>query len=149
MSLTDSLKKEYCFCPLEGENKMELLENLVHEFSIAYGLDEDQEKSALNAVLEREKLGSTGLENGVAIPHAKVDFIKEPVVSLAVGRKEIDFDSADGKPTSVYFLVFGSPDHPSEHVQVLSQIAQVVKNSTMMRLIKNSKSQEDLISVFF
>lgn len=149
MSLTDSLKKEYCFCPLNGDNKREVISNLVSEFASAYGLSSEEEQAALNAVISRESLGSTGLEHGVAIPHAKVSFIHHPVVALAVGEKEIDFDSADGKPTNVYFLVLGSDEHPSEHVQVLSQIAQVARNATLLRMIKSAKNRDELISLFF
>ena len=103
----------------------------------------------LDAVLKRESLGSTGLEHGIAIPHAKVDFIHEPVVALAVGENEIDFSASDGKPTQVYFLVLGSDEHPSEHVQVLSQIAQISRNSTLLRMIRSAKNRDDLIAIFF
>ena len=149
MSLTDSLKKEYCFCPLKGSDKAEVLMNLIADFAAAYGLDESQEREALDAVLKRESLGSTGLEHGVAIPHAKVSFIHKPVVALAVGENDVDFSSADGKPTRVYFLVLGSDEHPSEHVQVLSQIAQVVKNTTMLNMMRNARTKDDLISIFY
>ena len=108
-----------------------------------------EEREALDAVLKRESLGSTGLEHGVAIPHAKVSFIHKPVVALAVGENDVDFSSADGKPTRVYFLVLGSDEHPSEHVQVLSQIAQVVKNTTMLNMMRNARTKDDLISIFY
>lgn len=149
MSLTDSLKKEYCFCPLKGESKDEVLKNLVAEFSAAYGLNEEEEKTVLDAVLKRESLGSTGLEHGVAIPHAKVSFIHKPVVALAVGEHAVDFASADGNPTQIYFLVLGSDEYPSDHVQVLSQIAQIARNSTLLRLMKSAKNKDELSSIFF
>ena len=149
MSLTDSLKKEFCFCPLKGRSKEEVLLNLLSSFASAYGMSEEEEKEALDAVMKREALGSTGLEHGVAIPHAKVDFIHKPVVAIAVGENEIDFSSADGKPTKVYFLVLGSDEHPSEHVQVLSQIAQIARNSTLLNMIRNSRNKDELASIFF
>lgn len=149
MSLTDSLKKEFCFCPLKGRSKEEVLSNLLSSFASAYGMNEEEEKEALDAVMKREALGSTGLEHGVAIPHAKVDFIHKPVVAIAVGENEIDFSSADGKPTKVYFLVLGSDEHPSEHVQVLSQIAQIARNSTLLNMIRNSRNKDELASIFF
>lgn len=149
MSLTDSLKKEFCFCPLKGRSKEEVLSNLLSSFASAYGMSEEEEKEALDAVMKREALGSTGLEHGVAIPHAKVDFIHKPVVAIAVGENEIDFSSADGKPTKVYFLVLGSDEHPSEHVQVLSQIAQIARNSTLLNMIRNSRNKDELASIFF
>lgn len=149
MSLTDSLKKEFCFCPLKGRSKEEVLSNLLSSFASAYGMSEEDEKEALDAVMKREALGSTGLEHGVAIPHAKVDFIHKPVVAIAVGENEIDFSSADGKPTKVYFLVLGSDEHPSEHVQVLSQIAQIARNSTLLNMIRNSRNKDELASIFF
>ena len=149
MSLTDSLKKEFCFCPLEGRTKDELLENLVSCFSTAYGLNEDEKDEVLKAIMDREKLGSTGFGDGIAIPHAKVKEVEGVQVALAVGKDDVDYSSLDNKPTRIYFLVLANPECSSEHVQVLSQIAMVAKNSSMVRLIRSAKSKNDLINVFF
>lgn len=149
MGLMEALKKEYCFYPLEGTTKEEILSDLVSKFSAAYGFDEQKEKEVLNAVLKREALCSTGLEDGVAIPHAKLGFIKNAVVSLAVSAEPIDFGSTDGSRTSVFFLVLGSEENPSEHVQVLSQIAKLTRNTSILNMIKRTRSSEELGSLLF
>ncbi len=149
MGLIESLRKEYCFCPVEGDDKQQVLSNLIRDFSIAAKLDGKKEEDILDAVMKREALGPTGLEEGVAIPHAKLPFIESSVVAVGLGRKEIDYGSADGKPTNLYFLVLGSDSNPSEHIQVLAQIAKLAKNPSVLRLLKSSKSGSDLAGVFF
>ena len=149
MALSDSLKKEYCFYPVKGDNKKEVLEDLVTKFAERAGLDTDKKDEILSAVMKREALFSTGLEEGVAIPHAKLKSLEHTVAAVGVGEKEIDYGSADGKPTNVYFLVLGSEANPSDHVAVLSQIARLATSSATLRLIKTSRSETELQDVFF
>ena len=149
MGLIESLKKEYCFCPVKGNDKQEVLSNFIKDFSIAANFDEAKETEILNAVFKREALGSTGLEEGVAIPHAKLSFIDKSVVAVGLGEKVIDYGSSDGKATNLYFLVLGSDENPSEHIQVLAQIAKLAKNHSVLRLLKSAKSGSDLADVFF
>lgn len=129
MGLLDSLKKEYCFYPVVGDDKHSVLSDLVSKFSSVLGYDGKREEEMLSAVEKRETLGSTGLEQGVAIPHAKMASLEKPLVAVGVLEKEIDYGSVDGKATKVLFLVLGSDEYPNEHVQVLAEIAKLVKNS--------------------
>lgn len=147
MGLMDALKKEFCFYPLEGKDKQSVLTDLIEKFCAAYGFDEISRKHVEDAVFARETLCSTGLENGIAIPHAKLDFIKNTLVALAVSRNDIDFGAPDGKTTKVFFLVLGSTDKPSEHVQVLSQIAKLAKNTSLIKAIRNVGSSQELSSL--
>ena len=149
MGLLDSLKKEYCFYPVVGDDKHSVLSDLVSKFSSVLGYDGKREKEMLSAVEKRETLGSTGLEQGVAIPHAKMASLEKPLVAVGVLEKEIDYGSVDGKATKVLFLVLGSDEYPNEHVQVLAEIAKLVKNSYFLTRILNVKSQKELQDLFF
>lgn len=149
MSLAESMKRENCYYPLEGNTKEEVLKNLVTLFCKSEHLGAVDEEEILKSILEREKLSSTGLENGVAIPHAKLGRFKKPVVIIAVSEHPVDFDAQDKKPVSVFFMVLGSAENPSDHVQVLSQIARLTKNDMLIKLIKAVKSRDELISLLF
>ena len=149
MGLLDSRKKEYCFYPVVGDDKHSVLSDLVSKFSSVLGYDGKREEEMLSAVEKRETLGSTGLEQGVAIPHAKMASLEKPLVAVGVLEKEIDYGSVDGKATKVLFLVLGSDEYPNEHVQVLAEIAKLVKNSYFLTRILNVKSQKELQDLFF
>ena len=144
MGLTEALKREFCFYPIKGDDKQSVLDDLTSRFASEYGCDEDEEATIRKAVFDREALCSTGLENGIAIPHAKLDSIKETVVALGVGEKDIDFGSADGSRTGIYFLVLGSAANPSEHVMVLAQIARLAKSTALLKAIRNARSGEEI-----
>ena len=144
MGLTEALKREFCFYPIKGDDKQTVLDNLISRFVSEYGCDEDEEAEIRKAVFDREELCSTGLENGIAIPHAKLDSFKQTVVALGVGEKDIDYGSSDGSKTGIYFLVLGSAANPSDHVMVLAQIAKLAKSTALLKAIRNAKSGKEI-----
>ena len=78
-------------------------------------------------LLEREKLGTTALGHGVAVPHCKIDGLSEVVVAVGIFRRGIDFEAADGEPVKLLFLVISPNDAPAAHLQSLSAISRWVK----------------------
>lgn len=89
-----------------------------------------KEKELYEKLSQREKLGSTAIGAGVAIPHCKLKEAKNPVVMLAISKKGVDFHSLDGKPSHIFFLVVSSPDNPSLNLQILAAIAHLVRKSS-------------------
>jgi PTS system nitrogen regulatory IIA component len=105
-------------------------------------------KELFEKLLQREKLGSTAIGEGVAIPHCKMKGIKNPVVMLAVSKKSVDYQSLDGKPTYVFFLVVSSPDNPSLNLQILAAIAHLVrKSSSLEKKILRAESISSILDV--
>lgn len=88
-----------------------------------------KEKELYEKLSQREKLGSTAIGGGVAIPHCKLKEAKNPVVMLAISKKGVDFHSLDRKPSHIFFLVVSSPDNPSLNLQILAAIAHLVRKS--------------------
>lgn len=97
-----------------------------------------REKDLYNKLIQRENLGSTGIGEGVAIPHCKMKGVKDPIIMLAVSRKGVNFYSQDGKPSHVFFLVVSSPENPSLNLQILAAIAHLVRkaNSLIKKILK-------------
>jgi len=91
-----------------------------------------KEKELYEKLSQREKLGSTAIGGGVAIPHCKLKEAKNPIVMLAISKKGADFHSLDGKPSHIFFLVVSSPDNPSLNLQILAAIAHLVRKSSSL-----------------
>lgn len=107
-----------------------------------------KEKELYEKLIQREKLGSTAIGEGVAIPHCKLKEAENPIVMLAVSRKQVDFHSLDGKPSHIFFLVVSSPDNPSLNLQILAAIAHLVrKSSSLLKKILGAESISDIMDV--
>lgn len=84
--------------------------------------------SLQRALAERERLGSTGLGHGVAIPHCKLRGLEEGIVALGLARPPVEFGAPDGRPVSVFFLVLSPDDRPGEHLQTLARVSRWVRD---------------------
>lgn len=102
-------------------------------------------KELYEKLSQREKLGSTAIGGGVAIPHCKLKEAKNPVVMLAISKKGVDFHSLDGKPSHIFFLVVSSPDNPSLNLQILAAIAHLVRKSN--DLLKKILEAENISAI--
>jgi nitrogen PTS system EIIA component len=107
-----------------------------------------QEKELLEKLIQREKLGSTAIGEGISIPHCKLKEVKNAIVGVAISKKGVDFGSIDKKPTHIFFLVISSPENPSLSLQILAAIAQLVrKSSPLARKIMGAKYPRKVIEV--
>ncbi len=99
-------------------------------------------------LLQREKQQSTAIGDGVAIPHCKLKEVKDPILVLAVSKKGVRFESMDGKPAHVFFLVISSPENPSVNLQILAAIAHLArKASSLQKKILQAKTPARIIEV--
>jgi PTS system nitrogen regulatory IIA component len=112
---------------LESENVEGILKEMVKFLKKKDKIS--KEKELYEKLDQREKLGSTAIGEGVAIPHCKIKGVRNPIVMLAVSKKSVDFCSLDGKPSHIFFLVVSSPDNPSMNLQILAAIAHLVRKS--------------------
>ncbi|TEU07709.1 MAG: hypothetical protein E3J22_00910 [Candidatus Aminicenantes bacterium] len=107
-----------------------------------------KKKELYGKLLQREELGSTAIGEGVAIPHCKMKGVKNPIVLLAISRKSIDFQSLDGNPSNIFFLVVSSPDNPSLNLQILAAIASLVRKSeSLLKKILNAKNVSTILEI--
>jgi mannitol/fructose-specific phosphotransferase system IIA component (Ntr-type) len=129
MKIRDAIRPDLVFLGLRAENGSEAIDVIARELSAASKLDPSMVASAL---VEREKLGSTSVGNGFAIPHCKLGNLSEIVVALARFDAGVDFgDGENCEPVRFFFVVLSPPDQPAEHLQVLSQIARILKHTKL------------------
>ena len=106
------------------------------------------DKELFDKLIQREKLGSTAIGDGIAIPHCKLKEVKSPLLALAVSKKGVNFESLDGKPTHVFFLVVSSPDNPGQSLQILAAVAYLVrKTGSLQKRILGAKNPSKILEI--
>ncbi len=140
MKILGLLKQSHVFMELKENDKIKLLEELINEIK-KRGLV-DNEKIILGEILKRESLGSTGLENGIAVPHALTDEVKEPFLALAVMRNGIDFEAVDRMPTYVILMLLGEKNNPGNQLKILAHICRLVKETSFVQKVRKVKTAD-------
>jgi len=146
MKLHNLLIKDMIIEELDSQDKEGALKEMVSFLKRRKKIS--KEKELYGKLLQREELGSTAIGEGVAIPHCKMKGVKNPIVLLAISRKSIDFQSLDGNPSNIFFLVVSSPDNPSLNLQILAAIASLVRKSeTLLKKILNAKNASTILEI--
>lgn len=104
------------------------------------------EQTAFQALVERERLGSTGIGEGVALPHGRVKGLKRAVGAFVTLEREMDYDAIDRKPVNIVFALLVPEDANSEHLQILSQLAGLFSKQDVRKKLLNAKNPQDLYS---
>ncbi len=142
MALADLISPEVVKVPLVGTTKNEVLRELV-QLLLGTGRIGELE-SVYDALVAREALGSTGLELGVAVPHAKTRAVRRLTAAIGISPRGVDFQSADGQPSRMFFLLLAPPDQSGPHIQALAEIARLAKSSTFLRLLSGAASPQEV-----
>ncbi len=146
MKIHGLLTEEMILPELKGANRDEVLQEMVRYLKQKEKITKDEE--LYEKLIQREKLGSTAIGEGIAIPHCKLKEVKDPILMLAISRKGVHFESTDGKPSHVFFLVVSSPDNPSVNLQILAAIAHLVrKSSSLQKKILQAKNPARIIDL--
>ena len=143
MKLKDILTESVIRIPLKCVEKDEIIEEMVEILALA-GMVKDK-KAVLDAVLERERVMSTGMGDGVAIPHAKTDGVEELVAAFGITRKPVDFQSIDEKPVRLIFLLVGPSDQTGPHLKALSRISRLMHREEFRDRLATAHSSEEVI----
>lgn len=98
----------------------------------------------IRLLVDRETLGSTGVGDGVAIPHGKVPGLQEMIVSFGRSRKGVDFESMDGKPAYLFFLLLVPPNNPGEHLKMLARISRILKNPALREQLRSAHDGREI-----
>ena len=144
MNLLDILSPESTIVDLKGESKEDIIAELVNSLAVGDAItDRDQ---VLQAVLDREKIMSTGIGDGIAIPHGKSAAVTELVAAMGTQRRGIDFDALDGEPAFVFFLLVSPANVSGPHIKALARISRLLKNDEFKKKLIEANSAEEIIA---
>jgi len=123
------------------------VDEMVQSLIAAKTLCANQRRAIVDAVMRRERKGTTGFGNAVAIPHAKHKGVRGVVGAVAVSREGIDFAALDRQPVHLLFLLLSNPEEPEAHLKAMEHIFRCIKNDTLRRFMCQATARDDLIEV--
>ena len=145
MQLKDFLTRDRCYCRIEGVSKKRLLENISKLLSKQFSNLDDNE--IFNAIMAREQLGSTGLGNGIAVPHCRVPHCETIIGALITLENAIDFDAIDGKKVDLIFLLIVPEEKTDDHIKALGGLAELFNDPNFCSTIRQAQNSSDLYEV--
>ncbi len=144
MRLTEFLDFESIRVGLGAGNKRQLLNLLGQTAGAHLGLDPAQ---IVDSIVEREKLGSTGFGNGVAIPHGKIDGLTTIYAMLVRLAEPVDYKAIDGQPVDLAFLLLSPPDAGAAHLKALAAVSRTIRNGMTLEKMRGARSRDALAAV--
>ena len=145
MKISDILDESVVLPDLTSKTKKSVLEELVSH--LAQFEEKVNKEELLKVLLEREKLGSTGINDGVAIPHGKLKNIDTLLVAFGRSREGIDFGALDGKVSHLFFLLVAPERSAGTHLKALARISRIAKNEDFRKKCMKAKTGEDLFKL--
>jgi PTS system nitrogen regulatory IIA component len=145
MKLSDILEEDNIIPDLKARDKKRAIEELTE--AIVKGNPSLDKDSLVRVLLERESLGSTAIGDGVAIPHGKYPGISTPIISFGRSHKGLDFESMDGQPVFLFFLLVAPEDSASVHLKALARIAKMLKDSNFRKVLIEATTKKELYKI--
>jgi len=128
MKILEFLSQKAILTDIKSVKKDDVMKEMVDALVGAGEVDKRHRAKLCEALMAREALGSTAIGQGVAIPHAKCDCVEKLVAAFALSRKGIDFDSLDGEPAYIFFLLLAPQDSAGPHLKALARISRLLKD---------------------
>jgi len=144
MKIIDLLNQEAVSVDLKSKSKDDILSELA-DLLVASGVVKKSEKGdILKRLKERELLGSTGIGQGVAIPHAKCPKVKQMTAAFGISKTGVDFKSLDGEPTYIFFLLIAPGETPGPHLKALAKISRLLDDKFVRDRLRNAASAQEV-----
>lgn len=146
MNLKKLLGKENVFLDLKSSSKEDIIKEMIDRLVVS-GKIKDRD-AALEAVLTREKKMSTGMENGIAIPHGKTDSVDHLITAVALKKEGVDFDSMDGQASKIFIMTVSPLSRSGPHIQFLAEVSKLLKEPEARQMLLAARTVEEVIRVF-
>jgi len=147
MKLSDLIDPKAIISDLQATTKEEVIKELVGALGSADKVDPKDAKKLLAALMAREQLGSTGIGQGLAVPHAKHNSVGDLVAAFGRSKKGIDFDSLDGEPVYLVFLLLSNKEASGQHLEALAYITKLLRDDLFCRFLKEAKDHAELVEL--
>ncbi|MDP8260417.1 MAG: PTS sugar transporter subunit IIA [Candidatus Gygaella obscura] len=139
MKITDFLSKKAISAELKSTKKEDVIKEMVDLLISAGEIEKKHRNKLTELLMAREALGSTAIGQGVAIPHAKIDCVKHLVAAFGLSKKGVNFDSLDGEPAYIFFLLVAPQDSAGPHLKALARISRLLKDKYFRDSLKQAK----------
>ena len=143
--ITNLLTRECINLNLKGQTKQEIIDEMVEILYQGGKLNDKEEYK--KAILAREAQSSTGLEEGIAIPHAKTSAVKIPSIAFGLSKNGVDYESLDGEPSKLFFMIAAPANASNTHIEILSKLTTMLLDDEIREKLLEVKTPEEVISI--
>lgn len=147
MKISDFLCHKAVSADLAATTKKGVIDELVDLLIKAQAVDKKLRPKLIEILMAREALGSTAIGQGIAIPHGKCENVKELTAALGISRKGVDFDSLDGEPAYIFFLLVAPIDSAGPHLKALARISRLLKDKYFRDNLKATKDEKAILTI--
>ena len=144
MKILEYLVPERIKVNLEGKTKEEIIKEMAQLFVKSEVLDSEDLEEFVKEINEREKLTPTGMQDGIAIPHARTPLVKELSLALGISREGVDFESMDGEPSKLIFMIAAPEKTKKEHLDLLAEISKLSYEEELVEELKTASTIEEI-----
>ena len=142
MRLADLVRPDMVWANLQSQDKNQVISELAAKISA--GLPPLRAEDIASVLLSRESLGSTGIQDGIAIPHAKIRGLEKVVVACGRSRKGINFDAPDQKPTHLFFVLLAPEQSAAMHLKILARLSRLLKDEKFRHKLMTAGEADDI-----
>lgn len=147
MKLCDFVVADAILPELAASTKEAAIRAMVASLKDSGSIKAEDEDGIIGAILKREELGSTGIGNGVAVPHTKHASVTKLIATVALAGGGVDFASLDGEPVYILFLLVSPPDKPGDHLRALESISRHLRNQNFCKFLRQSKTKAAVLDL--
>ncbi|HBR15150.1 MAG TPA: PTS fructose transporter subunit IIA [Candidatus Omnitrophica bacterium] len=147
MKISDFLSAKAVSANLMSTTKADVISELVDLLVNAGSIDKKHKKKTLEILMAREALGSTAIGQGIAIPHGKCDCVQKLVGCLGISKSGINFDSLDGEPAYIFFLLVAPIDSAGPHLKALARISRLLKDKYIRESFKAVTDEKGILKI--
>ncbi len=147
MKIGDFLCPKAVSANLKSTSKKDVIEELIGLLIDSGEVDKKDRNKLIEILMAREALGSTAIGQGIAIPHGKSDKVTELTASLGISQSGIDFDSLDGDPAHIFFLLIAPQDSAGPHLKALARISRLLKDKYFRDSLKSAKDEKAILEL--
>jgi len=147
MKIMDFLSKKAVVTDLKSTKKEDILRELVDALVAAGEIEKRHRNKLIEALMARETLGSTAIGQGVGIPHAKSDCLKRLVGVFGLSRKGVNFDSLDGEPVYIFFLLLAPANSAGPHLKALARVSRLLKDKYFRDNLRHCQDDKSVVKI--
>lgn len=144
MKIIDVLNKDAILVDMQASDKKGVLEELVSAVAPIAGIEPDE---LVRVLMDRERLGSTGIGGGIGIPHGKLKKLDHLILGFGLSRKGADFESMDNRPTHIFFVLITPENSTGMHLKLLAGISRILKNDILKERLMAARDREEVLNI--
>ena len=149
MKISDFLNRKSMSADITSKKKEDVIRELIDLLIKSKEIRPKDKDMIVKTVLDREALGSTGIGQGVGIPHGKSPNVKNLIGAVGISRQGLDFDSLDGEPVYIFFLLLAPQASAGPHLKALARISRLLKDKYFREALRTVKNEKDLATSIF